>query len=147
MSAVKPDQILQIGMGFFASKTLLSAVEMEVFTELARHPENLEVLSGRLGLHPRSARDFLDALVALGLLSRQDAVYANTPEADVFLDKNKPSYIGGVLEMANKRLYGHWSHLTTALRTGQNQNEAAGTDETFAASGSSIQVQPEELRR
>ncbi|MGB6194068.1 MAG: methyltransferase [Terracidiphilus sp.] len=133
MSAVKPDQILQIGMGFFASKTLLSAVEMEVFSELARHPENLEVLSGRLGLHPRSARDFLDALVALGLLSRQDAVYANTPEADVFLDKNKPSYIGGVLEMANKRLYGHWSHLTTALRTGQNQNEAAGTDETFAA--------------
>lgn len=133
MSAVKPDQILQIGMGFFASKTLLSAVEMEVFSELARHPENLEVLSGRLGLHPRSARDFLDALVALGLLSRQDAVYANAPEADVFLDKNKPSYIGGVLEMANKRLYGHWSHLTTALRTGQNQNEAAGTDETFAA--------------
>lgn len=133
MSAVKPDQILQIGMGFFASKTLLSAVEMEVFTELARHPENLETLSGRLGLHARSARDFLDTLVALGFLSRNDGVYANTPETDIFLDKNKPSYIGGILEMANKRLYGHWSHLTTALRTGLNQNEAAGTDETFGA--------------
>ncbi len=133
MSDIKPDQILQIGMGFFASKTLLSAVEMEVFTELARHPENLETLSGRLGLHPRSARDFLDTLVALGLLNRHDAVYANTPEADLFLDKNKPSYIGGILEMANKRSYGYWSHLTTALRTGENQNEAAGTDATFAA--------------
>jgi O-methyltransferase domain/Dimerisation domain len=134
MSAVKPDQILQIGMGFLASKTLLSAVEMEVFTELAHHPENLETLSGRLGLHPRSARDFLDALVALGLLTRQNGAYANTPEADIFLDKHKPSYIGGILEMANKRLYGHWSHLTTALRTGENQNESAGGGEDpFAA--------------
>src|SRR5579871_5110807 len=133
MSAPKPDHILQVGMGFFASKTVLSAVEMEVFTELAHHAENLETLSDRLGLHPRSARDFLDTLVALGLLIRNDGVYANTPEADLFLDKNKPSYIGGILEMANKRLYVHWRHLTTALRTGENQNEAAGEGEPFSA--------------
>ncbi len=133
MSAPKPDHILQVGMGFFASKTVLSAVEMELFTELAHHAENLETLSGRLGLHLRSARDFLDTLVALGLLTRQDGVYANTPESDIFLDKNKPSYIGGILEMANKRLYGHWRHLTTALRTGQNQNEAEGGEEPFSA--------------
>lgn len=38
---------------------------MQVFTELAKHPEPLPELSARLGLHPRSARDFLDALVAL----------------------------------------------------------------------------------
>jgi hypothetical protein len=35
-----PDQIMQVGLGFWASKTLLSAVEMELFTELARHPES-----------------------------------------------------------------------------------------------------------
>ena len=63
-----PGHILQTGLAFWASKTLLSAVEMEVFTELARHPEDLETLRGRLGLHPRSARDFFDALVALGFL-------------------------------------------------------------------------------
>ena len=57
MSAPNPAHILQTGTGFWASKTLLSAVEMEVFTELAKHPEDLETLSGRLGLHPRSARD------------------------------------------------------------------------------------------
>ena len=131
---VKPDHIMQIGMGFFASKTLLSAVEMQVFTELAKHPEPLAELSGRLGLHPRAARDFLDALVALGLLQRNDGVYANTPETEFFLDKHKPSYIGGIMEMANQRLYGHWNHLTTALRTGELQNEARGGGEsTFAA--------------
>src|ERR1700744_1878114 len=106
-AAPAPDQILQIGLGFWASKTLLSAVEMEVFTELAKHPENLDTLSGRIGLHPRSAQNFLDALVALGLLERHSGVYSNTPSTDLFLDKHKPSYIGGIFEMANKRLYPH----------------------------------------
>ena len=107
-----PEKIMQVGLNFWASKTLLSAVEMEVFTELAKHSEDLQTLQGRLGLHPRSARDFMDALVALGFLQRVDGKYQNTPETDLFLDKNKPSYIGGLLEMANSRLYGFWNHLT-----------------------------------
>ncbi len=132
-TAPQPDQILQTGTGFWASKTLLSAVEMEVFTELAKGPEDLNTLIGRLGLHPRSARDFLDALVALGFLERHDGKYSNTPSTDFFLDKHKLSYIGGMLEMANRRLYGYWNNLTTALRTGQPQNEAAhGEPDVFA---------------
>ncbi len=121
-----PEKIMQIGLGFWASKTLLSAVEMGLFTELAKRPEGFEELTGRLGLHPRSARDFLDALVALGFLERRDGKYSNTPETDLFLDKKKPSYIGGMLEMANQRLYGHWAHLTEGLRTGLPQNEVRG---------------------
>ena len=121
-----PDRILETGMAFFASKTLLSAVEMGVFTELAKHPGELESVSGRLGLHPRSAADFMDALVALGFLEREQGIYRNTAETDLFLDKAKPSYIGGILEMSNHRLYGFWGNLTTALRTGELQNEAKG---------------------
>ncbi len=119
-----PEHIMQIGTGFFASKTLLSAVEMEVFTELGKQPEDLETLRGRLGLHPRSARDFFDALTALGFLRRVDGKYSNSPDTDFFLDKHKPSYIGGILLMANNRLYGHWNNLTAGLRTGKPQNEA-----------------------
>lgn len=115
--------IMQIGLGFWASKTLMSAVEMELFTELAKHPEDLEAIQKRLGLHPRSARDFLDALVSLGLLERNNGKYSNTPATDLFLDKHKTSYIGGIFEMANHRLYPFWGHLTEGLRTGQPQNE------------------------
>jgi hypothetical protein len=130
-------------MAFWASKTLLSAVEMELFTELAKHPEDLDSLTGRLGLHPRSSRDFLDALVALGFLERQDGVYSNAPATDLFLDKRKPSYVGGVLEMANRRLFSHWNKLTTALRTGQPQAEAGpGGEETFSA----LYADPERLK-
>jgi hypothetical protein len=119
-----PDHIMQVGLGFWDSKVLLSAVEMGVFTELADGPREFTELSGRLGLHARSARDFLDALVALGFLKRSQSAYRNAPDSDLFLVRNKPGYIGGMLEMANARLFGFWNHLTEGLRTGQPQNEA-----------------------
>lgn len=132
-SSPSPEHILQTGFAFWPAKTLLSAVEMEVFTELARHPEPLETLASRLGLHPRGARDFFDTLVALGFLARdENGLYANTPETDLFLDKRKPSYIGGILEMANHRLYPFWGALTTALRTGEPQNEARSGEDMFS---------------
>lgn len=122
-SQITPERILQTGLAFWPAKTLLSAIEIGVFTHLARGPERFEALRERLGLHPRSARDFLDALVALGFLERTDGTYANTRETDLFLDREKPSYIGGLLEMANERLYPFWGHLTEGLRTGLPQNE------------------------
>src|SRR6188508_473852 len=125
---LSPEKILQTGLAFWPSKTLLSAIEIGVFTELARGPERFEPLSGRLGLHPRSALDFLDTLVALGFLTRSGDRYANTPETDLFLDRTKPSYVGGILEMANHRLYPFWGSLTDALRTGQPQNEVKAGD-------------------
>ena len=118
-----PAKILELGSAFWASKTLLSAVELGLFTELADGPLDAEALRRRLQLHPRSARDFFDTLVALGMLDRKDGRYANTPETGMFLDRRKPSYIGGLLEMANARLYGFWASLTEGLRTGRPQNE------------------------
>ena len=116
---------------------------MELFTELAKHPADLDTLQGRLGLHPRSARDFFDALVALKFLERRNGRYYNTSSTDFFLDKRKPSYIGGILEMANRRLYPFWNHLTTALRTGLPQNEIRdGSPNPFAA----IYAEPARLK-
>ena len=128
------EKILQVGFGFWASRTLLTAVEIGLFTELARRPANVSGVEQRLGLHPRSSRDFLDALVALGFLERNDdGIYRNTAETDLFLDRAKPTYIGGILEMSSQRLYPFWNHLTEALRTGEKQNEAKhGGDDFFA---------------
>ncbi|MEO6966515.1 MAG: methyltransferase [Acidobacteriaceae bacterium] len=131
MSEPQIDHIMQVGMGFWASKTLLSAVELGVFTELAKHPADLQTLTKTLGLHSRAARDFLDALVALGFLERSDGIYSNTVSTDFFLDKEKPSYIGGILEMANLRLYPCWGSLTTALQTGEHQSESRGAENAF----------------
>ncbi|MBX6324291.1 MAG: methyltransferase [Rhodospirillaceae bacterium] len=123
-ATLSPERILQLGLGFWGSKALLSAVELGLFSELARGPQTAEALRRRLGLHERGVRDFLDALVALGMLERRDGAYANTPETDLYLDRAKPSYVGGLLEMAGRRLYPFWGALTEALRTGAPQNEA-----------------------
>src|ERR671925_506423 len=120
-----PDAIMKLGSAFWGSKTLLSAVELGLFSELAASgPLAAEELRDRLGLHERSARDFFDALVALGMLERGDEAYRNTPATERFLDRAKPSYVGGMLEMQNARLFGFWNSLTEALRTGNPQNEA-----------------------
>jgi SAM-dependent methyltransferase len=134
VAQVTPDAIMQVGFGFWGSKTLLSAVELGVFSELAEAgPLDGEALRERLGLHPRSATDFFDALVALGMLERENGSYANTPATEFFLDRAKPTYLGGLLEMANARLYPFWGSLTEGLRTGAPQNEAKDGENFFEA--------------
>lgn len=124
-------KIMHLGMGFWGSKTLLSAIELGLFTELSNGPLDAAALTKRLQLHPRSARDFFDALVALGMLKRTGQRYANTPETALFLDRAKPSYVGGILEMCNARLYRFWGSLTEGLRTGKPQNEVMTGEDFF----------------
>src|SRR5206468_1956936 len=131
---VTPDGLLQLGLAFWSSKTFLSAVELGVFTALAKSPGSVEQLTAELKLHPRSARDFLDTLVALKLIDRDAAgVYRNTPPTDLYLDRAKPSYLGGFFEMCSARLYPAWGSLREALQTGKPQNEAKGGGDPFAA--------------
>jgi hypothetical protein len=140
---VTPDHIMQIGSGFWASKTLLSAVELGLFTSLARRPATSDELRREFGLQERGTTDFFDALVALGLLERSEGHYTNTPATDLFLDRAKSSYLGGILEMFNARLYGYWGSLTDALRTGKPQNEAKSGGNFFAA----LYADPERLKQ
>lgn len=131
VQAVTPDALMQLGFGFWGSRTLLSAVELGVFTELAKGPLALNEIRARLDLHERSACDFLDALVALGMLNREQGEYANTPATDLFLDRTKPTYVGGMLEMMSARLFRFWADLTEGLKTGQPQNEAKHGGDLF----------------
>lgn len=124
---VDPSKIMQVGTGFMASKTLLTAVNMELFTILAKRELTGKDIQSRLRLHDRNLYDFLDALVALGFLKRtglkETSIYKNAEDSNLFLDKNKPSYMGGILEMANNRLYPFWNDLEEGLKTGLPQNE------------------------
>lgn len=135
-----PDNIMKIGSGFWASKILLSAVKFEIFTVLAEK----KVMSAQEIKHEfgfkcsiRHVYDYLDTLTALGLLDREGlletAKYSNNKDTDVFLDKNKPSYIGGILNMLNNRLYGFWGNLENALLTGTPQNEVKSGEDPFEA--------------
>jgi predicted O-methyltransferase YrrM len=125
-----PARILETATAFWPAKVLLSAVELGVFTELARAPLDNAELAAAVGIRADRSPDFFDALVAMGFLNRAGdgaaARYGNSPETDLFLDRNKPSYTGGMPEMLNARLFGFWNGLTDALRTGSAQNESKG---------------------
>lgn len=124
---IDPSKIMQTGMGFWASKTLLTAINMELFSHLAEGELSGEDIQSKLGLHDRVLYDFLDTLVALGFLERsglkETALYGNAEDANLFLDKKKRSYVGGMLEMANNRLFPFWNNLEEGLKTGKPQNE------------------------
>ncbi|WP_456442633.1 methyltransferase [Psychroserpens sp.] len=135
---ISPSKIIQIGMGFWASKTLLTTVNMGLFTLLSKEELSGSEIQNKLSLHQRSLYDFLDTLVALGFLNRtgikETAFYSNAVDSNLFLDKNKPSYIGGILEMSNNRLYPFWGNLEKGLKTGKPQNETKnGGDSIFEA--------------
>jgi O-methyltransferase/methyltransferase family protein len=116
-------RIFALAHAFRGSKALLSAAELGVFTILANGPLDAERLRRQIGIAERGARDFFDALVALGMLQRDDiGRYGNTPEADLYLDRSKPTYIGGELEHYSRYVYPHWSGLTAALISGQPQS-------------------------
>ena len=131
MDTLTPQRILEVGIGFWPAKVLLSAVELGLFSALGASSRTADELRVILGLDPRAVPDFPDALVALGFLERDGlgaaARYRNTPESAAFLDRRSPRYVGGFLEMANDRLYPFWGDLTEALRTGKPQNELRRT--------------------
>jgi hypothetical protein len=115
-----PDRIFELAYGFRRAKVLLCAVELDLFTVLGDGPLDLTELCSRVGLHQRNAGDFLDALVALGMLDRdRNGLYRNAPEAGLYLDRHKPTFIGGVLDHLNTREYGLWNGLTAAIRSGR----------------------------
>jgi hypothetical protein len=116
-----PERILQSGFGFWSARVLLSAIELGVFTELARGPRTRAQLQRRLRLDAHAAGDFLDALVSLKLLEREGddaaAVYVNSREAAHYLDARSAADLGRWLHEGHAALAAAWDRLTDVLRS------------------------------
>jgi O-methyltransferase domain/Dimerisation domain len=138
----KADRIEQVAFGFMASKVLFCAIEFGVFTELAKGPLRAEEIQARLKLHRRSAHDFLDTLVAFGMLERNGEWYSNTSEPDFYLDRNKPTYIGGFFQFWNVREYPVFGSLGEGLATGKTPKRDQNRDRKIEA----LYATPERLR-
>src|SRR5215203_3241859 len=97
-SALTPARIMEVGMAFWPAKTLLSAVELGLFTTLGPRALTGAELQAGLGLHARANPDFFDALVALRFLDRDGdgptGRYRNTAETALFLDRASPAFMG-----------------------------------------------------
>lgn len=129
---LSPSKIFDMGFGFWSSRLLLTAIEWRLFTKI-EESENRRMTADEIrktySLRKSTTSEFLDTLVSLHMLQRagdagtKSAVYFNTPEGSIFLDRNKTSYVGAIMEMVSKRGYCFWADLTEALQTGEAQNE------------------------
>ncbi len=117
-----PDRIMELGFGYWGSKTLLSAVELKFFGVLSEAGHWTPTAPRPTRPAPAQRARFLRrAGRARDARPRHDGRYSNTPETDLFLDPAKPTYLGGMLEMLNARLYAFWGSLTEGLRTGSRR--------------------------
>nr|WP_281372566.1 methyltransferase [Prauserella isguenensis] len=134
-------------LAYCGSKTLMSAVEIDLFSTLADGKRMTEdELRKQLSLHPRLSRHFLDTLVALDLLVKDGEHYRNSAVSEQYLDRAKPTYVGGFAETTNDTFYPAWGKLTKALRTGQAQAPIPpdDSDHLFRVN---VHTEPDRVRR
>ncbi len=119
--------LMQLVSGFWASKTLAAAVDLDLFSKLSGRGVDASGLTQLLEIPSRPAEMLLSACTALGLLEKRDARYHNSPLSEQFLVRGKPYYFGGVVTMLDRRLYLPWNRLTEALKTNRAQSSGNQT--------------------
>ncbi len=111
-----PDRLDQMIRGYMPSRCILTALELDIFTAIGEGA-NAEQIGTRIHANPRSAEMLLNALVALGLVTKSGGIYNNTPEsARFFVQDSKDNHRDGLLHTAN--IWHRWSTLTDAVRHG-----------------------------
>jgi 3-hydroxy-5-methyl-1-naphthoate 3-O-methyltransferase len=114
---ITPIPLMQLATAFWAFKTLATAVDMDLFTQLSSSPMSAPELARWFNIEERPAEMLLTGCAGLGLLEKQDGGYGNTPLAATFLARGARYYFGGFVTMLNRRLYSGWDKLPDAVRT------------------------------
>ncbi|MEU1752761.1 methyltransferase [Micromonospora matsumotoense] len=117
--------VIGLNTAYFRTKALQSAVELGVFDLLADGPATVETIQEKLAVQHRLTRDFLDALVGLGLLEHDGTEYRNSELAAEFLVTGQPTYLGGTCAQHARLHYHAWGRLTEALRDGHAKSAVA----------------------
>lgn len=116
-------KIFDVMRGVHINQMLRAAVKLNLFNLLAESPLTVEEIRTGLGLHGRGLIDYLDTLVSIGLLERdqnsKDARYRNTEEISIFLVEGSPYYIGWSFEDRMQVFEQSWAALAEALKTGK----------------------------
>src|SRR6185436_18657306 len=93
-SPPRPNTVNQLRSAADAAFAMLAAMQLDVFTPLRLGPKTVEDIARAICVSPTRLRMLLYSLVAGGLLTEEDGRFSNTPEANQFLVKGDPSYIG-----------------------------------------------------
>jgi SAM-dependent methyltransferase len=115
-TALTPKALMELATAFQRSRPLLTAFELGLFTVLNSETRTSQETAEALGTDPRATDRLMNALVALGLLDKEDGRFCNTPLAGSHLVKGRPDYMGGLAH--TNHLWDSWSRLTEVVREG-----------------------------
>ena len=110
------EEIVDLSRAFQRSRTLLTAVELDVFTVLDAGPKTSEEMAREIQAGERETDRLLNALCALGLAEKSGHLFSNSPLAARFLVRGKADHIAGLLHSASQ--WKTWSTLTETIKTG-----------------------------
>lgn len=119
-----PGLLMQLALAYRSSAVLFAALDLDIFSALARGPRTAEDIAAGTTLHVPALRLVLDACVAEGLLSTADGSYANTPLANAFLVRDSPAFSANSFKYV-QNLYDTWGRLTDLVRQGTPPMPAA----------------------
>jgi acetylserotonin N-methyltransferase len=121
--------VLDLLQAFRWSKAMFAAVELGVFDALNHKTQTLDALAEQLSCSVDGLERLVDACVGLGLLTKSNGIYANTPVAEVYLCRYSPRRLTGYLSWSNGYMWQLWSHLEDAVREGSHRwQQAFGWD-------------------
>lgn len=121
-----PHPILNAAYGFAVTRALSTAIELDIFTKVARGLVTPDALSSDNGCSRDALSMLLHALTALEFLAENGGSYSLPPVSAAYLTKTSPHYIGGYVSVTTASAWPAWAHLSTVVRTGRPYREVQG---------------------
>ncbi len=113
---INQQQIIDLAREFQRSRVLLTAVELDVFTNLGEGEQSAAQLAETVSADAKGVERLLNALVSLGYLHKEGNCFANTPVGQRFLNQKSPEFIWRLKHAVNQ--WHSWSTLTEAVKEG-----------------------------
>ena len=115
---MNPNTIREFAASFQKSRILLTGFELDLFTHIDEYGSTYSQIADTLTLDEHACERLLNALTALGFLTKEDQLFYNTDDSFTFLSKKSSDYLGGL--MHTNHLWNTWSNLTQVIKTGKS---------------------------
>ena len=115
--SLEPSALMQMHFSFAPARTLMTAVQLDVFSALADGSREAPEVAAHIEATPRGTRMLLDALTGLDLLTKDGGRYQLGPLARRYLVRRSPEYLGSLFE--SEALWRAWTGLTEVIRSGR----------------------------
>jgi hypothetical protein len=113
-----PERIMQTTGAYWATCALHAAVALDVFTCIGDGRADAPAVSRQIDASVDAVGRLLNALAAMGLLTKADRHYANTQASRTYLCADSEHYLGYIIRH-HHHLVRSWARLPEAVQTGK----------------------------